>query len=211
MTARGSATESAALLDVCQRLKLLDEAGFWPVPKIPVALPPATLDEVELVAVLASFKRAMRFRRTLQRALRALGVSFAERRLLDATARLIHYRKDAVSHQDIARELALDESSVSGLMDGLSERGLVDHDIDAWARCLLVLLTDESEWVVAAGKVLAIRLARRAGLSRAPNGAAAEVAADSVGAFELLAGGFPAEDAAFEERDREALFGEFGG
>jgi four helix bundle protein len=27
VTARGSATESAALLDVCQRLKLLDEAG----------------------------------------------------------------------------------------------------------------------------------------------------------------------------------------
>ena len=34
VTARGSATESAALLDVCQRLKLLDEAGHrtakWP-------------------------------------------------------------------------------------------------------------------------------------------------------------------------------------
>jgi four helix bundle protein len=27
VTARGSATESAALLDVCQRLKLLDESG----------------------------------------------------------------------------------------------------------------------------------------------------------------------------------------
>lgn len=27
VTARGAATESAALLDVCQRLKLLDEAG----------------------------------------------------------------------------------------------------------------------------------------------------------------------------------------
>jgi len=27
VTARGSATESAALLDVCQRLKLLDETG----------------------------------------------------------------------------------------------------------------------------------------------------------------------------------------
>jgi len=27
VTARGSATESAALLDVCQRLKILDEAG----------------------------------------------------------------------------------------------------------------------------------------------------------------------------------------
>jgi four helix bundle protein len=28
LTARGSATESAALLDVCVRLKLLDEAGY---------------------------------------------------------------------------------------------------------------------------------------------------------------------------------------
>ena len=184
---------------------------FWPVPKIPVALPPATPDEVELVAVLARFKRAMRFRRTLQRALRPLGVSFAEWRLLDATARLIRYRDDAVSHQDISRELALDESSVSRLMDGLSERGLVSHDIDNWARCLRVRLTDESEAVVMAGNVLAVRLARRAGLSPNSGREPTDPGAGSVGSLELLAGGFPAEDASFEERDGEALFGEFGG
>jgi hypothetical protein len=79
-------------------------------------LPEPTPDEVGTLQALAGFKRAMRFRRLLQRSLRSLGITFAEWRVLEATRRLWRLTEVPVSHLQVARELELDEASVSRLM-----------------------------------------------------------------------------------------------
>lgn len=110
----------------------------------------------------------MRFRRTLNRKLPPLGVSFAEWRLREATRRLVRVNGDAVSQQDVARELDLDESSVSRLMSRLSLRGLLSHDLDRWGLYLRVLSTTKTDRVVAAGYELAAKVAEDAPLAVAP-------------------------------------------
>ena len=96
----------------------------------------------------------MKFRRQVQRSLRALDVSFAEWRVLEAACRLIRLKDRPVSHLEVSRELALGEDSVSRMMWRLSERGLVSHDLDGLCHAYRVLLTDESERIVAAAYAL---------------------------------------------------------
>lgn len=124
--------------------------------------PPPTPDEVATSLALDRFKRAMAFRRRLQRLLRPLDVSFAEWRLLEATGRLIRDKHAPVSHLEVARELALGEDSVSRLMWRLSRKGLVSHDLDGLGLCYRVLMTDKSERVVAEAYGLAVVAAERA-------------------------------------------------
>jgi predicted transcriptional regulator len=113
-------------------------------------------DEVMTLRALERFKRALKFRRRLQRALRVLDVSFAEWRVLEATSRLIRQTDKPVSHLEVSRELALGEDSVSRLMWRLSRRGLVSHDLDGLCLCYRVLMTDKSERVVAAAYAMAV-------------------------------------------------------
>ena len=116
--------------------------------------------EAELtVAALESVKRAMRFRRKANRALRRLGVSFAQWRALEATWRLIRRTDDAVSQLDVSRELDLDESSLSRLMRALSERGLVDHRPDAWFFAYRVLVSAKGEQLLLAAYPLVLAAA----------------------------------------------------
>jgi predicted transcriptional regulator len=113
-------------------------------------------------AALDAFKRAMRFRRKLNRALRPLQISFAEWRVLEATSRLFRQSGDAVSHLHVSRDLDLGESSVSRLMWNLSRRDLLSHDMDAWGLFLRVLITEEGERLVVEAGDLAAQLASRA-------------------------------------------------
>jgi DNA-binding MarR family transcriptional regulator len=116
--------------------------------------PRPTAHEVKTLRALARFKQAMTFRRQLQRSLRALDVSFAEWRVLEATGRLIRLKNSPVSHLEVSRELALGADSVSRMMWRLSGRGLVSHDLDGLCHTYRVLLTDESERIVAAAYAL---------------------------------------------------------
>lgn len=86
--------------------------------------------EAEVAAALAAYEAAARFRRRAGHALRALDLTFAEWRVLEATCRLVRERGDACSHFDVARDLALDEASVGRVMRVLARRGLVSHDVD---------------------------------------------------------------------------------
>jgi DNA-binding MarR family transcriptional regulator len=99
-------------------------------------------EELSAADALRAFKVAMRFRRRTNRALRALGISFAQWRVLEAAARLIRRTDDAVSHLDVSQELDLDEASVSRLMHILSERGWVDHGPDLRFYAWRVFMTD---------------------------------------------------------------------
>lgn len=117
--------------------------------------------EIETLSALGSYELAMRFRRLLHRQLRSLGVSFAEWRVLEATSRLYLRTGDPVSHLDVARELDLGESAVSRVMWQLSRRGLVSHDIDGLNLCFRVLMTNESEPLVARAYEIARSVAAR--------------------------------------------------
>jgi len=140
------------------------EAPWWPRPGIEAAggvASAATADDLAIQSALDGYKRAMRFRRRLNRALRVLEISFAEWRVLEVTSRLISRTGDAVSHLEVSRELDLGEGSVSRLMWNLSRRDLVSHDLDAWGLCLRVFMTEQSERLVAEARELAARHASR--------------------------------------------------
>jgi DNA-binding MarR family transcriptional regulator len=115
----------------------------------PVRLDLPSEDEEATASLLRSFKLAMKFRRRANRALKSLGVSFAEWRTLEATWRLIRQSRDAVSHLDVAREMELDESSVSRVMHSLSRRRLVSHGPDAFGFAWRIVLSERGEGVVA--------------------------------------------------------------
>ena len=124
-----------------------------------------TPDEVASLLALEKFKNAMRFRRTLHRLLKDLGVSFADWRVLEGLSRLVRQSGEPVSDLEVARELDLGQSSVSRLMTQLFQRGLVDSNIDAWNFSYRVLPTRKSEEIVAAAYALAALRAAQSGRS----------------------------------------------
>ncbi|MES1188119.1 MAG: hypothetical protein ABUL60_30150 [Myxococcales bacterium] len=134
---------------------------YGPLPFPPPVLAAKTPDELATLAALDRFKRAMGFRRELQQALRPLGISFAEWRLLEASSRLIRQTGEPVSHLEVSRELDVSEGCVSRLMWQLAGRGLVDHDLDGLGLQYRVLVTNESEGLVAEGYVLAAAVENR--------------------------------------------------
>lgn len=125
------------------------------------SLRPPTADEAATLAALTRFMSAMKFRRALHRALRPLGISFAEWRALEATWRRTRETGEPVSQLDVARQIELDESSVSRLMGKLSERGLVSHDIDARGVCYRVIMNVKGDHLVGAAYRLAARIEAR--------------------------------------------------
>lgn len=133
---------------------------YGPLPLPPPVLAARTPDELATFESLDSFKRAMGFRRALQQALKPLGISFAEWRVLEATARLVQQTGEPVSHLEVSRELELGEGCISRLMWQLARRGLVSHDLDGWGLQYRVLTTDESERLVLEAYVLASALGR---------------------------------------------------
>ena len=107
-------------------------------------------EQQSIAAALRSLRLAMRFRRETNRALKVLGISFAQWRALEAAWRLIERTHDAVSHLDVSRELELDEASVSRLMHVLSRHAWVSHGPDPRHFGWRVVLTDDGEKLVAA-------------------------------------------------------------
>jgi predicted transcriptional regulator len=136
-----------------------DLEDYAPLGVVRIVPEPPTPDEAATLQLLEGFKRGMAFRRNLQRALRWLNVSFAEWRVLEATSRLNRQKRAPVSHLEVARELQLGEGSVSRLMWRLSRRGLVSHDLDGLGLEYRVLMTDESERIVAAAYLVAAGVA----------------------------------------------------
>ncbi len=128
----------------------------------PPILPPFSEDEKATQSALGRFKRAMAFRRNVSRALRSLRISFAQWRTLEAAWRLIRQTDEPVSHLDVARDMELDESSLSRLMWSLSRRGLVDHDLDGRSLAYRVRVTKAGQRLIeAASRIVADRAAGR--------------------------------------------------
>ena len=97
----------------------------------------------------AQWLRAMRWRRSVQAALRERGLTFTQPQVLEALQTLIRERQDAVSHTDVAVHLELDRVTVGAVMRLLERRGLVSHGdaymSDAWR----VILTRKSKALLA--------------------------------------------------------------
>ena len=85
----------------------------------------------------ALWREAMRWQRTIDAALRPLGLTHTRFLVLDTTALLEQEMNDAVSQREIAQRCELDESTVSNLARRLTEDGLLDRgpngvDARAW-------------------------------------------------------------------------------
>jgi DNA-binding MarR family transcriptional regulator len=70
---------------------------------------------------------AWRWRRVVEAGLRSFGLTFTQWLVLDATARAVAEKSDAVNQSDVARLCELDRMTVSQVMKALDARGLVDR------------------------------------------------------------------------------------
>jgi DNA-binding MarR family transcriptional regulator len=97
----------------------------------------------------ALWRSAMRWQRSVDAALRRLGLTHTRYLVLNATAQLQHETNDAVSQREIAARSELDESTVSGIARRLTGDGLLDrgpHGTDA--RLWRVIVTSEGNRVL---------------------------------------------------------------
>jgi len=91
----------------------------------------------------------MRFRARVESALENSGLTFTQWLVLSVAHELIRTTDDAVNQNDIAVHAALDRRTISRIMIGLEELGLVDRAPDMTNVCLRVWLTDEAEVLLA--------------------------------------------------------------
>ncbi len=98
----------------------------------------------------AEWRRAMRWRRAVQTVLREAGLTFTQWLVLEALDTLIRERQDAVSHTDVALHLELDRATVGAVMMLLERKSLVSHGDAYMSKAWRVILTGESEALLAA-------------------------------------------------------------
>lgn len=87
----------------------------------------------------------MQWRIRVQGALENSGLTFPEWLVLAAADDLIRSTDDAVNQNDIAAHAALDRRTVSRIVIGLDERGLVDRAPDMTNSCWRLYLTKKAE------------------------------------------------------------------
>ena len=92
---------------------------------------------------------AMRWRRSVEAALRACGLTFTQWLVLEALQTLIREREDAVSHSDVAVYLELDRATVGAVMRLLQDKGLVSHGDAYMSKAWRVILTGKSKALLA--------------------------------------------------------------
>lgn len=95
------------------------------------------------------YLEACRWRRVVERRLRAVGLTFAQWLVLDATNALIRETKDAVNQNDVARRTELDRMTVSQVMRTLAKQGHVDRDTDMIGRGYRIWVTSKGEKTLA--------------------------------------------------------------
>jgi DNA-binding MarR family transcriptional regulator len=104
--------------------------------------------------MLESWKAATRWRRAVERELRAVDLTLIQWLVLEAAATLIRERRDAVSQIDIGRHVEIDKATLSEVMLRLARRGLVDRDIDATGSSYRIYVTAAGHRALARGRDL---------------------------------------------------------
>jgi DNA-binding MarR family transcriptional regulator len=101
---------------------------------------------------LERWRAAVRWRRRVERELRALGLTLTQWIVLEAAAALVREHRDAVSQLDIGRRAQIDKATTSEVMMRLSVRGLVDRDIDATGLGYRIYVTDDGGLALEEGR-----------------------------------------------------------
>lgn len=113
---------------------------------------------------IASWRAAVRWRREVERELRAIGLTLIQWLVLDAAATLVRELRDAVSQSEIGRRAEIDRATLSDVMMRLAQRGLVDRDIDVTGASYRIIVTDSGDLAIEQGRA---RI-RTVSLARAP-------------------------------------------
>ncbi len=86
---------------------------------------------------------ALRWRRRMKACLAATGISFTEWLVLDATWSLVHRTGDAVSQNEVARDLELDAMTIWHAMAVLDHRGFVSRGCSMSGKAWRVFVTSK--------------------------------------------------------------------
>jgi len=101
------------------------------------------LAELQLELKKRQWLAALRWNRRMKTCLASSGVTFTEWLVLDATRSLVDQSGDAVTQNDVARELDLDAMTIWHAMAVLDHRGLVRHARSLSGKGWRVLLTKQ--------------------------------------------------------------------
>lgn len=91
---------------------------------------------------------AVRFRRRLEACLSHLDLTLNQWLVLEGTRQVIVEQGDATSQLQVAERVEMNEMTLSRLMRGLDERGLVDRSDSFMSPALRILLTNRGEAVL---------------------------------------------------------------
>ena len=81
----------------------------------------------EAAAGFALWREAMRWQRSVNAALRSLGLTHSQFLVLSSLERICSQEDDAVSQRQVAREAGLDDATTSSVLQALEKRRLVDR------------------------------------------------------------------------------------
>lgn len=95
----------------------------------------------------------MRWRLRVQKSLKSSELTFTQWLVLAIADELIRTTDDAVNQNDIATMTALDRRTVSRVVIGMEQRGLVDRGPDMTNSCWRLFLTREGKALLAKVRV----------------------------------------------------------
>jgi DNA-binding MarR family transcriptional regulator len=91
------------------------------------------------------YLKAWRWRREVEKALKAAELTLTQWLVLDATSALSAETDDAVSQADVAERTELDKMTVSQVMKTLAERSLVERGPDSTRHAYRIVLAPRGE------------------------------------------------------------------
>ncbi len=108
--------------------------------------------ELQLELKKRQWLAAQRWHRRMKASLSSLGIGFTEWLVLDATWTLVNRSGDAVSQQDVCRDLELDPMTIWHAMAVLDHRGLVCRGCSMSGKAWRVFVTRKGADVLRAVK-----------------------------------------------------------
>jgi len=101
------------------------------------------ITELQLELKKRQWLAALRWRRRMKTCLASSGITFTEWLVLDATWSLVSRSGDAVSQNDVARDIEVDAMTIWHAMGVLDHRGLVSRGCSMSGKAWRVFVTNE--------------------------------------------------------------------
>jgi DNA-binding MarR family transcriptional regulator len=103
----------------------------------------------------AEYLAALRWRRSVEKELVEIGLTFTQWLVLEATHGVILETGDAVNQNDVSQRAEVDRMTVSQVMRTLAKKGFVDRGPDLSGRGYRILLTRTGRNILKQGTALA--------------------------------------------------------